>query len=194
MSLWEAIHQLIGLLGLGEAAKEHRARIRLLNRLESEVGRNLERLHEAIPLVEHIERRSRELKSWRVGLAPFCTEYWTDVYQQEQGNLGLLSPKANDLLTHFYDALEEAKSYRDKLTFQSDDVRKMVNQYVDQGSTEEEARNMLYPGLLLDLRSVLKRARAKGEELRPILSKERRLFAPWQRLKERLHQSRTNQG
>jgi len=176
MSLWGVIHQLIQLIV--EAAKEHRARIRLLNRLESEVGRNLERLHKAIPLVEHTERRSRELNSWRVGLAPFCTEYWTDVYKQEQGNLGLLSPKANDLLTHFYDALEKAKSYRDKLTFQSDDVRKIVDQYVDRGSTEEEARNMLYPDMLIDLRNVLNKARAKGEELRPILRRERRPFAP----------------
>lgn len=184
MSLWEAIYQLIGL-------QEHRARIRLLNRLESEVERNLERLCEAISLVENVEQHSRELKTWRVGLPERCTEYWTEVYKQEQRSLGLLSPKANDLLTDFYDKLEKAKSYKDKLAFQSDDIRKIVKQHVDSGFTEEEARNKLYPDLLYELRSLLNHARASGEELRPILLKER-CFVLWQRLKERLHRSSTD--
>ena len=179
MSLWEAVHQLIGLLGLGELFKERRARIRLLNRLESEVVLNLERLYEAIPLVERIEQRSKELQSWRVGLAEFCTEYRTTVYKQEQKNLGLLSPKTNDLLARFYDALEKAKSYRAKLSFQSDDVRKIVNQYVDQGATKEEARSMLYPDLLFDLRAILIQAQTTGEKLKDALAHERRSFMPW---------------
>lgn len=89
------LRKAIGRPGFRMWIKEKPARIRLLHRLESEVGRNLERLREAIPLVEHTRQRSRELKSWRVGLAPFCIDpHARGLSRRREGDRAPYPPRA----------------------------------------------------------------------------------------------------
>jgi hypothetical protein len=162
---------------LKEAVRERRERNRLLNQLQAEISSNLKRLEEAIPDVNYAAHLSRERKSWRVGISPKCTEYYTDAYQRLRDQLGLLKPDTIELLNSFYDQLGKAKAYKGKLEFKSDDVRQLVQQHIDYGAkTEDEARSFIYPALLYDLQSELDKALKSGKELMQAIKKERCLI------------------
>jgi chromosome segregation ATPase len=166
---------ILGLLSL--IIKKAVAKSRLLNQLQAEISSNLKRLEEAIPDVDYAARLSRERKSWRVGISPKCTEYYTDAYQRLRDQLGLLKPDTIELLNSFYDQLGKAMTYKEKLEFKSDEVRQLVQQHIDRAQTEEEARSAVYPALLYDLRSELDKALKSGKELMQAIKKERCLIS-----------------
>jgi chromosome segregation ATPase len=173
------LDKILDILNLKEAVRERRERNRLLNQLQAEISSNLKRLEEAIPDVNYAAHLSRERKSWRVGISPKCTEYYTDAYQRLRDQLGLLKPDTIELLNSFYDQLGKAMAYKEKLEFKSDDIRQLVQQHIDYygAQTEEEARSSIYPALLYDLRSELDNALKLGKELMQAIKKERCLIS-----------------
>jgi hypothetical protein len=81
----DILAKILGILILGLLSliiKEAVTKRRLLNQLQAEISSNLKRLEEAIPDVDYAARLSRERKSWRVGISPKCTEYYTYAYHK----------------------------------------------------------------------------------------------------------------
>jgi hypothetical protein len=178
----DILAKILGILILGLLSliiKEAVTKRRLLNQLQAEISSNLKRLEEAIPDVDYAARLSRERKSWRVGISPKCTEYYTYAYHKLRDQLGLLKPETINLLNSFYDQLGKAMAYKEKLEFKSDDIRQLVQQHIDYygAQTEEEARSSIYPALLYDLRSELDKALKLGKELMQAIKKERCLIS-----------------
>ncbi len=172
--IMEFIKALLEWLGIGEVAKERRKRNHLLNRLEPEISLNVKQLSEAHSHLSYIRESSRKRRSWKIGVPQQYTNYQTDVYDRVQGDLGLLQPGTNELLTCFYKLLRKANSYKDELAFKpGSHASELVKQQVDLGATEEDARSDLYPDLLFDLRVVIGEALDIGKQLEQAIKVER---------------------
>ena len=73
----------------------------------------------------------------------------------------------------FYDEIRKAKTHKNKLSFRDKHALRIVQQYVRNGWEEDQAKSMHYLSLLLDLKNILQKALALGEQLKDALEVER---------------------